>query len=234
MAENDTSLVTIALGQNINIGYLILIFAAILSIGALIYKGIVSCFPKELNSHTNFIYIDLKTKELIEERQYEFFWGRLGFNKYKFPNFPRNPKIEIFYKPLLKLQSKIPFDKYDVNQKELQTIIELKDTSFFKEAETEYIIIRAKTEINNEDYLQNINAIHQGGKIIVTNNNLIEIRNYPINLPQDYDIEKRMDILKYGSLTVPEDYTGTQGEILLVTIPYKERENPGKLIVSLN
>ncbi len=234
MVENNSSIITYALGNNVNLGQILIIAAAVITIGASVYKGITSCLPKNLTSHTNFICIDLKKHELIEERQYEFFWGRFGFKKYKFPTFPRNPKIEFFYKPLLKLEDKIPFDKYVVNQKGSHTIIELIDTSFFKEMETEYIKIRATTEINNEEYTQKITVVPQINQIILVNNNDIEIRNFPIDLPQDFDIEKRMKILKYGSLTVLEEYTGTQKEILLVTIPAKEKDTPGRLEIKLD
>ena len=236
MTDNNTSVISVIFGQSFSLTQMILLIAGILTILTIIYKSIQSCIPKEVKHNTNFKYVDFQTSYIVEEKQYEFYWGGCGFKKYKFPHFPCQPDIEIFYKPILGVEDKVPVDRCIITKKDTYCSVEFTDTMFFKNVEAEYIKICAKTKIDNmKPYVDNISVIEKGNTIVIKNRNDIEIKNYPVKIPLNFDIlEKRLDLLKYGSLTAPENYTGVENMILLVHLPKKEIESPGEKTIDFN
>ena len=180
-------------------------------------------------------FINYEENKLIKEKQYKIFWGRFLFKKLKLIALSKETQIELAYTPLTGPTDEVPDEVYtNIIDKRNKRVITITDTSFFKNAETDTILIKEIFTITDDNYKSKIFIHSNANEILVTNENSIEIRRYPVELPNNFDLEQIPALLRYGELDLnPYNYAnGTfQRSRLFVTIPAKKETEIGKKVI---
>jgi len=201
--------------------------------------GIIwSCHPSVKDRQAKKQYINFEKNELNTEKEYRIFWGRFFFKKLQLMAISKEVQVELSYTPLTGPQDSVPEEVYTdiIDPKKNKRIVTIIDTTFFKNAETEIIFVSETSIMPNLDYTSKIHQINNGYDILVTNENPIEIKRFPVDLPSDFDLGQIPSLLKYGELKLnPYEYhDGTfQKPILFVNIPAKDGDNIGKTTINL-
>ncbi len=189
--------------------------------------------PRVKNSTLVMRYIDYAENLLIEEKEYELSWGRILWGrmfpqKVKLPKLSRDSTFQLLYKPLISYKQMLPKDQYVVVEKGSTRAITLIDKRFFEEAETIRVNVVTMTSIKDEDYKKKINSTYQKDAVVITNENLEEIRNYPLSFLSNIDIANLAGIFPFLSMFNPAEEKYVVREIAAM-----KGNTPGRLIIPL-
>lgn len=179
----------------VGIEWLIGISAAIVTL----ILGIREIKPTVKKSATLLRYIDYSENQLFEEKEYTISWGHLFPKKISLPKIHRDSKYHLLYKPLISHKKELNKDYYDEKRKGSMWVITLIDKRIFDEAETDCVYVETKTPMRDEEYKKKISHKVQSDCVVITNESLEEIRNYPISLPSDIDISHLDNAIEFLS-----------------------------------
>lgn len=179
-------------------------------------------------------YIDYMTDQLVEEIEYSFRWGYLYSGSVPLPRLPRDSTFKIFYKPRISHKQELPHDNYEDKAKGSHRHIKLCGKDFFDEAECNcvYVLTSLAQDVKYKPKIQPSKT--QDG-IVVVNHNMEEIRNYPIELPQDIDLTEISDMFSRIESFDTSKKTGNTGGIIIVLkpIPPEQGTTPGKAFIPI-
>jgi hypothetical protein len=200
--------------------------------------GIFKARPKIESTKILTTYIDYSTNELVEEKEYQFSWGRILWGrifqqKVKLPKLSRESTFQILYKPSISPKQTLPKDTYEVVEKGSTRIITLTDKKCFDEAETNCVYIETVTPLENKNYRTKIHHTPQRNLIEVSNDNYTEIRNYPVELPPDFDVSELVFLFNYSSEIIYPKPGDAGGIKVMVKIPAKQANTPGRITIML-
>jgi hypothetical protein len=192
--------------------------------------------PKVKNSHTIASYIDYETNKMVEEKEMEITWAYFPFfRSISLPRIPRDAEYEVNYKSRVKPKRKLEPEHYTVSEAGKFRKIKLVNKEFCTNEDVEFVYLTYKI-VQNEEYRQKISEKREKGKTIILNDNLTEIRNYRVHLPQKVTMDKAN---KYFALAerFETDQSSTDEVIItalvLKPLPPSQSGEPGRIEVPL-
>lgn len=180
-------------------------------------------------SHTSFI--DCESDHIFEEIKFNISWGHVFFfRRIKLPSIERNATFKVLCKPLGGVMDVLHMDYYNEKTSGSSRTIYLVNKAFFKNKEIEDIFLEI-TRPPPPDYRDKIEIRQTSGRIEILNWNRIEIRGFPVKLPETITLDK---MLAYSALF--NEWRTSNGSIIafLKSIPPCIGEKPGKVTISVS
>lgn len=179
-------------------------------------------------------FIDFPDKKVVEEKDFAIYWGCFLFGrKIKLPKTARKSEVKVFCKPLATSKQFLPSDYYEQISKGQHTLISLTEKRYFKEKEIRDIYLETITPIS-DSFQKNITHEIKGNTITIKNNDLVEIRNYPITLPLGIDLPKITTFFEHISKFENPKKPSEGIKIFVSKVPPKQGNNPGTKIIPIS
>jgi len=179
-------------------------------------------------------YFDHEKSASIEEKDYEFRWGSVFFlpRTHILEKVPKTSQVNVSCKPLVHPRRPLSGEYYEIRKNE-ETLIIVKKSAGFSDRDFEKIIIKTETPVTDSHYRDNISHSIEENRIIIINENEAEVRNYSIELPENFTIA-RIDPnnSNISSFIQPEE-DDLEGKIIIKIriILGKSGSDPNRLVI---
>lgn len=179
-------------------------------------------------------YIDYAENQLIEEKEHLISWGHFFPKKIVLPKIHRDSVYHFLYKPQRSYKKELNKDYYHEKREGSMWVITLIDKRIFDEAETDCVYVETKTPIRDEAYKEKISHQVKPDCVVITNETLEEIRNYPVSLPTNIDISLLNNAMEFLSGFENPLEGSTEGiKIKIRKIPANHGNNPEVLMIPI-
>jgi len=202
-------------------------------LGVLAFLGWIIGFRPRATCTSYGTFLDCKTDKVLEEMSLNINWGRVFFlRKMKLRRIDRNADFRILCKPLGKVKEPLPMANYgDKSASEKGRDVYLMNKTFFKKEEIVDVYLET-TRPAPADYKSKIEIKKGQARIVVLNQNNIELRNLPIELPETITLEKMLGYSNFFKNWNSDPDMGITG--FLSTVPACVGGEPGKVTIPLN
>lgn len=180
-------------------------------------------------------YIDGQSKDLIESKTFSINWGRVFFfRKIALEEIDRNAKFKMLCKASIGggMWTDLPDDYYgDYSADSKSRNVYLKNKNFYRKQKITEVTVET-TKTAPSDFNENIEIKILTDKIEILNNNKIEIRNYPLELPNTITPDK---FLAYAAYFRNWETRGGNRPTIAYLSPLEKCEGgkPGKKIIPI-
>lgn len=215
-------------------------------VAVVVVAGIAGWFyrarPKVTDRHQTSEYIDGNVHDLVEEKEVRFSWGhrlRSRRRRVKIARIPRDARFKLFYKPETSYRQKLPDTQIEEEAKDHHRTIWLKGKEFFDEADTDCVYLETLIS-QGPSYVNEIRSTVTTDLVTVENNNRVEVRDFPVVLPETVQIQDLLSLSSYGSEFTVEFPTSAEGSernrirIFLKKLPKAEGDRAGKVNIPLH
>jgi hypothetical protein len=180
-------------------------------------------------------YIDFSTNNLTEERECNFSFGHVFFlKKIELAKYSSTSTVDISCKPQAQPKRGLPSDCYELLSEGKYSKIYLKKNKFIDEKEINIIYI-VETSPISENYKNNIHKNEFSDRIEVLNDNLHEVKQYPLILPSSITNANIHSI--FGIIESWRTDITSNGEIgrltIFIDIPAKKGTIPGRKTIPI-
>lgn len=215
-------------------------------VAVVVVAGVLGWFyrarPKVTNRLQASEYIDGTAQDLVEEKEIHFSWGhrlRSRRRRVMVAKIPRDAKFRLFYKPETSYRQRLPDSQVEEEARDKHRTLWVRGKDFFDDADTDCIYL--ETMIHQAPtFAEEISVTATGEVVAVENNNRVEVRDFPIELPETVQIQDLLSLSTYGteftveSSTPADSPVGNRIRIFLKKIPRAEGDRPGTVSIPLH